>query len=97
MDGATGRGKGLGGKPRSPTRVLDMTRLHAGEGSPAGAIHRPQPTVGAVLTRGVALVGGVVTEFAAPEPASVLVVSLLGLALVGTARLRDRRRRDLIA
>jgi hypothetical protein len=97
MDDATGRGKGLGGKPRSPTRVLNISRLHAVEGNPAGAIHRPQPTVGAVLIRGVALVGGVVTEFAAPEPASFVVVALLGLAQVGTARLRNRRRRGLVA
>jgi hypothetical protein len=50
-----------------------------------------------VPTGGVALVGGVVTEFAATEPASFVIIALLGLAQVGMARLRNRRRRGLVA
>jgi hypothetical protein len=42
---------------------------------------------------GLSLAGGVVSEFAAPEPSSWVVVGLLGLAQVGALRLRNRNRR----
>jgi hypothetical protein len=46
---------------------------------------------------GLSLAGGVVGEMAAPEPASVVVLALLGLAQGGAIRLRNRRRRDRVA
>lgn len=42
---------------------------------------------------GLSLMGGAVSEFATPEPTSWIVLGLLGLGHVGTARFRGRRRR----
>jgi hypothetical protein len=41
---------------------------------------------------GLSLAGGLVAEQAAPEPASFVVLALLGLARAGAVRLRSRRR-----
>jgi hypothetical protein len=46
---------------------------------------------------GLSMMGGAVSEMAAPEPASFVVLALLGLAQVGAVRWRNRRRRGLVA
>jgi hypothetical protein len=58
---------------------------------PSGTVSSDNP-VGA---GGMTLTGEVVAEFSAPEPASWIVLGLLGLAQVGAVRWRGRRRRGL--
>jgi hypothetical protein len=47
------------------------------------------------LPGGLSLMANVATEFAAPEPTSLVVLGLLGLAQVGVFRWRNHRRRAL--
>jgi hypothetical protein len=56
-------------------------------------------TIGAPdgVPAGLSLLGGVVAEYATPEPASLVVLGLLGLAQVGAYRMKNRRRRGLAA
>jgi hypothetical protein len=49
------------------------------------------------IPAGLSLLGGVVAEYATPEPASLVVLGFLGLAQVGAFRTRSRRRRGLAA
>jgi hypothetical protein len=48
-------------------------------------------------TGGLSMLGGIVSEHAAPEPASAVVLALLALGQVATVRLRNRRGRNRVA
>jgi hypothetical protein len=50
-----------------------------------------------ISTGGLALLGGIITEQAAPEPSSVVVLSLLAVGHIATVRLRNRRSRARVA
>jgi hypothetical protein len=62
---------------------------------PTGSVGINDPS--GTSTGGVALLGGVITEQAVPEPSSVVVLALLAVGHVATIRLRNRRGRGRVA
>jgi hypothetical protein len=62
---------------------------------PSGSIGINDPS--GTSTGGVALLGRILTEQAAPEPSSVVVLAMLAVGHVATVRLRNRRGRGRIA
>ena len=103
----------LGQRPVEPDREFvrpDFADFKLPQGtiasfSSGGSRHVPRRSLSSTTTisspdgvpGGLSIMGGVVAETAAPEPASFVVLALLGLAQVGAVRWRNRRRRGLVA
>jgi hypothetical protein len=62
---------------------------------PTGSVGINDPS--GIPTGGVALLGGIITEQAAPEPSSVVILGLLAVGHVAAVRLRNRRGRNRVA